>query len=60
MRENRTSGSEGGEAQLNAPFLPLSKSKVDLRRLNQSAQADFARVSGEFQLHAPIEMAYPI
>jgi hypothetical protein len=24
MRENRKSGSEGGEAQANAPFLPLS------------------------------------
>ena len=25
MRENRTYGSEGGEAQLNEPSLPLSK-----------------------------------
>jgi hypothetical protein len=24
MRENRSSGSEGGEAELNRPFLPLS------------------------------------
>jgi hypothetical protein len=24
MRENRMSGSKGGEARLNAPFLPLS------------------------------------
>jgi hypothetical protein len=27
MRENRMSGSKGGEARLNAPFLPLSDSQ---------------------------------
>ena len=28
MRENRTCGSEGGEAQLNEPSLPLSFRKI--------------------------------
>jgi hypothetical protein len=31
MRENRTYGSEGGEAQLNEPSLPLSQRSVRVR-----------------------------
>ena len=30
MRENRTSGSEGGAAQPNAPFLPLYRKYMNV------------------------------
>ena len=33
MRENRTYGSEGGEAQLNEPSLPLSAASKFLKHL---------------------------
>ena len=46
MREIRQSGSEGGAAQINAPFLPLS------HRVNP-------RTDHHFQLHLPNFRLYP-
>jgi len=36
MRENRTCGSEGGEAQLNEPSLPLSPIRLRLSHTRKS------------------------
>jgi len=45
MRENRTYGSEGGAAETNRPFLPLSRAKGSIRVHRNVLQSDQASLN---------------
>ena len=46
MRENRPSGSEGGEAEPNRPFLPLSALSVALTGIQRNIKTGASGLSG--------------